>query len=283
MNKVKILVATHKPNLVYHDDVYTPIHVGKVISKYEMEWQGDNTGDNISEKNPMYCEMTAHYWAWKNLKDVNYIGLCHYQRYFETKITNDNIEELLNGVDVILPSAIYFSTAVEYNFRLLAKEDCFIFFKVIEEFFPEYYETAVDYILNNNREYAFNMLICSRVIYDQIMQFVFAMLFKTEKYIMQQPYTDGKRIYGYFSEFLIPIYCLKHKLRIKEIPVVQMLEKVPVKYVVNKPNLFHRWVCNFRSLIYSPHKRKYYNVSPSLISCMKLDGILDEKGHLIIR
>ena len=55
--KIKIFVASHKPDKVYHDNVYTPIHVGRSISRYKDEMAdmiGDNTGDNISEKNPTY-------------------------------------------------------------------------------------------------------------------------------------------------------------------------------------------------------------------------------------
>ena len=94
---LKILVASHKPDRVYHDDVYTPIHVGRAISKFKNEMAdmiGDDTGDNISSKNGEFCELTAIYWAWKNLKDADYIGLAHYRRYFETKFTPANIEDV---------------------------------------------------------------------------------------------------------------------------------------------------------------------------------------------
>lgn len=30
----------------------------------------DNIGDNISEKNPYYCELTVHYYAWKTLMQI---------------------------------------------------------------------------------------------------------------------------------------------------------------------------------------------------------------------
>ena len=42
----------------------------------------DNTGDNISSLNPNRCEMTAHYWVWKNRLDTDdeYVGICHYRR-----------------------------------------------------------------------------------------------------------------------------------------------------------------------------------------------------------
>lgn len=38
--KVKIFIACHKPCEIRHDDVYTPIHVGFVNSKFkkEMKW-----------------------------------------------------------------------------------------------------------------------------------------------------------------------------------------------------------------------------------------------------
>ena len=42
----------------------------------------DTVGDSISEKNVNYSELTGWYWIWKNVTDVNTIGLCHYRRYF---------------------------------------------------------------------------------------------------------------------------------------------------------------------------------------------------------
>lgn len=79
---IKILVAYHKPSINIKDDVFFPIHVGKKNNpNLNLEIQGDDTGDNISDMNPLYCEMTAIYWGWKNLK-VDYVGLCHYRRFF---------------------------------------------------------------------------------------------------------------------------------------------------------------------------------------------------------
>lgn len=65
--KSMILVACHKPCNMYNKGIYTPIQVGKAISEYDLGIIGDDTGDNISQKNPSYCELTAQYWAWKNV------------------------------------------------------------------------------------------------------------------------------------------------------------------------------------------------------------------------
>ena len=73
MAKIKVLVCCHKATYVPNDDVYLPIQVGKANSKIDLGFQGDDEGKNISEKNFSYCELTAVYWAWKNLKDIDYI------------------------------------------------------------------------------------------------------------------------------------------------------------------------------------------------------------------
>ena len=78
---IKILVAAHKKYHIPQNPMYIPIHVGHVLAKQEFRWQGDDTGNNISSKKTNYCELTALYWAWKNL-DADAIGLVHYRRYF---------------------------------------------------------------------------------------------------------------------------------------------------------------------------------------------------------
>lgn len=282
---VVILVATHKPDKVYQDDIYTPIHVGRAVSKYKEEMAeiiGDDTGDNISEKNPFYCELTACYWAWKNLKNIEYVGLCHYRRYFEERITVKNIDYLLNSnYDIILPSAIHLPATLFYKFKGLTDEDRVIFFKVMEEFYPEYYETAVDYIMNGNKDYAFNMFFCSWKIFSQMMEFVFGFLSCTEKYVKLQPYTNGRRIFGYFSEYLIPIFCLKHRLRIKEMPIISMLQSDKPNYLVRKKNVLKRIINSFRAFIFSPLKYKKFPIAETMLRSLICDGILDHDGRLI--
>ncbi|MBQ3778942.1 MAG: DUF4422 domain-containing protein, partial [Fibrobacter sp.] len=90
-SKIKILVCCHKPCPVPSQDWFLPIQVGAALSKQDLGFQKDNlvngeTCDNISEKNPNYCELTALYWAWKNIRkiypEIQYIGLNHYRRYF---------------------------------------------------------------------------------------------------------------------------------------------------------------------------------------------------------
>lgn len=58
-----------------------PIQAGAVLTQVRMSGVCDASGENISEKNQEYCELTALYWIWKN-DTSEYAGLCHYRRHF---------------------------------------------------------------------------------------------------------------------------------------------------------------------------------------------------------
>ncbi len=79
---IDILVCCHKKDFFLKEKPFLPIQVGKDLSNIDLGIQGDNTGDNISKLNPCYCELTAHYWYWKNMPIAKYVGLNHYRRYF---------------------------------------------------------------------------------------------------------------------------------------------------------------------------------------------------------
>lgn len=98
---IEIYVACHKPSELPDNPLFVPIHVGAAIAKRRLPGLvRDDEGDNISAKNPQYCEMTAQYWAWKHSK-ADYIGLCHYRRYLSfaserfTNLTGDRRGQVL--------------------------------------------------------------------------------------------------------------------------------------------------------------------------------------------
>ena len=114
---VKIIIATHKKYEMPKDDMYLPLHVGaegKVDENnrpLDLGYQKDKTGENISELNASYCELTGLYWAWKNL-DEDFIGLSHYRRHFcinkskrdfENVLSYKEIEPYLDSIRVFVP------------------------------------------------------------------------------------------------------------------------------------------------------------------------------------
>ena len=96
MNSIKIMICCHKQCEVPKDSIYLPIQVGRKRNDIDLGIQSDSQikgvdCDNISQYNNIYCEMTAMYWAWKNIddlySDIKYVGLCHYRRYFNVNWT----------------------------------------------------------------------------------------------------------------------------------------------------------------------------------------------------
>ena len=69
---IKIFMCCHK-DFDTVPPLCTPIQCGSAINSPVDGALPDNIGDNISEKNPEYCELTAHYYAWKNVE----IGRAH--------------------------------------------------------------------------------------------------------------------------------------------------------------------------------------------------------------
>ncbi len=89
MNKKLLIVAAyHKQAYVPNSDIILPMQVGASVAKVQLNMVKDNVGENISELNPYYCELTALYSLWRNYSDVEYYGLCHYRRFFSYRHRN---------------------------------------------------------------------------------------------------------------------------------------------------------------------------------------------------
>ena len=105
-----MLVATHKAAPLPRDDFYLPVHVGHALRPVDLGYQPDDQGENISALNGRYSELTAVYWAWKNL-DADLVGLSHYRRYFRGSrpgptnsriLSADEAVRLMDSYDLVL-------------------------------------------------------------------------------------------------------------------------------------------------------------------------------------
>jgi len=277
MSKIKILVASHKPDKVFSDNVYTPIHVGRAVSKYKKEMAdmiGDDTGDNISDKNASYCELTATYWAWKNVKDAEYIGLAHYRRYFEAKFTSENVDDIMKGYEVMLVKPYLNDIYMRNKLRtVLTMEDETIFFLVLKKIYPEYERTVINYIYGF-KDIPCNMFVMRRSIFEKYCEFLFSILFECEKYMRPLPYTNSMRRMGFLGEFLTPIFCLKNNLRIKFEPIVSMVGEKAVGHNDFKQKL----KIMLLKKIYDKHKPCTISemIDHAIVTGMKNDGIIIE-------
>ncbi len=245
---IKILVATHKKYWMPDDKVYVPLHVGRE-GKQDLGYIGDNTGDNISSKNANYCELTGLYWAWKNL-DCEYIGLCHYRRYFgkigrwnkyvrsekERILSREELEVLLEDSDIILPEKYSFNdSTVGKQYEQAHKwQDMLEVRKIISEMYPEYLKSFDD-TMNSSEAHFLNMFVTKKVIFSEYCEWLFSILFELEKRIDISLYDSYQsRIYGFLSERLFNVWLRKANLKVKCVAIINLEGNVKERYKITR-------------------------------------------------
>lgn len=226
---IKIFTITHKQFTPPPDSMYIPLHVGRANTE-NLGFMGDHTDDNISHKNPYYCELTGMYWIWKNFHEADYVGICHYRRYLinekGTLFTEKELTGLLKQYDMIttklltLPGSYYNGFSANHHIKdLLATGD------VIKEKYPQYYETF-HRLIHGANTYFGNILITSKAEYDRYCEWLFDILFAVEKRTDFTGYNGyQKRLFGFLSEFLQTVWIQYHRLTVKECMVGMIGEK----------------------------------------------------------
>ena len=232
---ISIIVATHKQYRMPDDPLYVPLLVG--AERNNIDWKGkkDNTGDNISEKNPHYCELTGLYWAWKNL-DADYIGLVHYRRHFadgrwwkkkdERIITKPEVSSLLQDADILLPKPRHYWIETNFSQYVHAhhQEDLDLTRQIILDRYPQYLR-AFDRTMQKRFGHRFNMLIMKKELLDQYCSWLFDVLAELEGILDISAYSkNDQRVFGFVGERLLDVWIETHGFGYKNIPYV-FLEK----------------------------------------------------------
>lgn len=229
---IKLIVAAHKAYRMPEDSMYLPLHVGKEGKDLDLGFVGDNTGENISLKNPSFCELTGIYWAWKNL-DADYIGLCHYRRHFSLKpgkdkwssiLTGPQAQSLLKDCSVILPKKrnYYIETVYGQYVHAHPAEPLDLALSLAAEQ-SEAYAQAVAQLKKRSWTHIYNMFIMRKDLFDRYCQWLFDILFQVEASIDTTDYSSyDKRVYGFLSERLLDIWLTANEIPYQEIPVMYM-------------------------------------------------------------
>lgn len=180
----------------------------------------DNVGDNISERNANYSELTGLYWIWKNriLKDnnrnVHYYGLAHYRRLFD--LSEDDLLRLQdNDIDVILPYPMPYEPSIEvHHERYLSNEEWGAVLTAIEELQPMYAD-SMKKILQQGYLYNYNLIIAKGNVLDAYCEWLFPILFRVEELNNFDGNKVPNRYIGYIGETLETLYFMYHKKDLK--------------------------------------------------------------------
>lgn len=242
----KIIIATHKQYEMPEDEMYLPVHVGakgKVDeqgNQVSLGYQKDDDGENISEKNASFCELTGLYWAWKNVK-ADYIGLVHYRRYFGVKqknwldgiLTHYQLNPMLDQYRVFVPRKrhYYIETLYSHYAHTHYAEQLDYTREIIAEKYPEYLK-SYDKVIQCTSGYMFNMMIMSKSDLNDYCSWLFDILFELERRMgtINLSAFQG-RFYGRVSEIIFNVW-LDEKISSGELDKSEVKE-LPYFHVEN--------------------------------------------------
>lgn len=231
MQKTKILVVTGKPYPMPEDDLYLPIFVGG--GENSCGFLTDAAEDSIAEKNPLYCELTALYYAWKNM-DAAYIGLFHYRRYLKGALpfhvgkrtlhilSPFEAGRLLGQFGLILPKKrhYYIETLYSHYDHTMYVEPLDEAGRIIAERCPKY-SPAFDRLKKRRSAHMFNMMVARKDILDGYCSWLFPILFELEKRVDTSGYDAfHRRFFGRVSELLLDVYITTEHIPYAEVGLV---------------------------------------------------------------
>ena len=274
---IVILTVTHKD---FDDSAlpegYKVIKVGTALSTpfaNNRGWLSDDTGDNIAERNPYYCELTACYWAWKNLKNIDYIGISHYRRYFmnyksdaetfwENLITVDKCRKIFKHYKAIMP--FYEKKVREWSKDSKTPEnaDWSILRDIIFRDYPEM-RSSYDKIRRGPVLTYANMCILSFHDFLCYSSFLFDVLKKYDSEVKARNIPYLPRVDGYLSETILPIW-ISSRFKESEIYRTDVMNSEQTgwtrKTLLGKLRVFHSVLCLVRKfqLFKTIHYEKWF-------------------------
>ena len=232
----KIFVMAHKAFTPPEDPIYQPLQVGCAENEYLGEgYLRDDSGENISNLNHLFGELTGMYWVWQNYEGPEtYIGINHYRRYFTDGsgefLDDERITALMENHELIASERIgteksYKNTYAEaHNLDdLMAVRDS------VEKLYPDYL-LDFDHVLKQKAVYSGNLMIMERQQYNEYCKWLFEILFDASESIDVSGYDlYHARVFGFLSEGLLQVWAEHHDWKVYECHIGYTDEKAETK------------------------------------------------------
>ncbi len=226
---LQIYIMTHVKFEAPKNPIYHPLHVGKVLNE-DLGYMGDDTGENISTLNPYYSELTGLYWVWKNVHTAEYVGLCHYRRYF---LTSDNkimakpdFIPILEKYDAIISETVKADKPYKEVYAEAHNiHDLEAVGRAIFKLYPDC-KPVFDEVLDSTNLYCGNLLVTKKEYFDEYASWLFSVFDEASKEIDVSTYDAyHARVYGFLSEQLIYVWIIYKGLSYYECPIGFTQEK----------------------------------------------------------
>lgn len=208
-------VRSSADKILEHGDIQADwmktIYAGAALTQRKVADYTDNVGENISEKNKQYCELTALYWLWKHCEDA-YWGICHYRRNFE--LEKSDIKNIsAHQIDVILPVPTRLYTSLEKHYiECHGEKEWNVMKAVLFEKYPEY-RALSQKVFHEGTFYEYNMILARKEIMNDYCSWLFDILFEVEKRCGIKEDCYQNRYAGFLAERLLTLYFFFHQER----------------------------------------------------------------------
>jgi hypothetical protein len=234
LKDIKILESVFKSDSKSYGNIIFPVSAGAVVyNKNDIALSmRDDEGDNISDKNSSYCELTVQYWAWKNLQ-CEVCGIFHQRRFLDFSGINKRypyriakqpdemtlqkaglsyqaVCELTDKYSVIANRSenLYESVEAFYNRNDRQNfDDIGLLKDIIREKYSEYYPSAEKYF-NGTYSYFCNVFIMDKKNFDNYSEWLFNILFEYEKrkpenlFYPREMGKLGERLFGVYMTYI---------------------------------------------------------------------------------
>ena len=229
--KIKLYIASHKPTYIPEHPLLIPLQIGTALHEPIPDMLHDDTGPNISEKNPRYCELTGQYWAWKN-EQADYYGFYHYRRYFTFQAAKrpyliydrpdeatlkrmgyepKQMAQCISQYDLIVPQAEEMYETVRENYRRAPCHDIAdlqLIEQIVKEQCPQYSQ-AMEQYFQGTKLYLKNMYIMRNGLFQQYCSWLFPLLEEFDCRNDWDKYRGNPvalRVDGYLAERLFGVW-----------------------------------------------------------------------------
>lgn len=237
MSNLTIINITYSDKRYCNQSHLMPISAGTLRA----DIQTDSVGDNISCLNPHFGELTAVYWAWKNLKDVDVIGTSHYRRYLMTQsfglakthydiswekflkmdYSTESFERDLKKYDFVVSKKWHFENntiASQFLQHHPFPEDLQLLRSILLEIHPESVPVFDEY-LHGSDTYTCCLFVTSWQNFDMLCKWMFPILFELERRLDFSKYDCyQQRMVAFLYERLLNVYFMHGKYKMKEYP-----------------------------------------------------------------
>ena len=233
-NNVDIFICTHKDfDQIYNNQIYKIIDSRNINEKYH----------GLDDK--FWSEFFQFFYVSDNVELKDYVGFCHYRRYFSFEDNVPDIDKEFENCDVITCMPLKMINGVKSQYSLCHNiEDLNIIGDIIKRKTPEYYKSFESFI-NGNVFFPCNMFIMKKEDFMEYIDFIKKIMYEyldivgtdikkriednKDKYIKNFSPNDTVeyqyRLGGYLAERLTNVFIFRKYKRVKTYKMIVTEQK----------------------------------------------------------